>query len=162
MQIKYFGKEKFQIKTKDVEVDLGYTVSINGFSLPGPGEYEKNGVFVEGIADGENTIYNCKAEEINLCYLGKINHELSNEETKGIGDVDILFVPLGEEGSLPAKKALNVISSIDPRIVIPMLYSDLSEFKKSEGISDGEMDLYKIKKNELPEDERQNIILKSN
>jgi hypothetical protein len=43
-----------------------------------------------------------------------------------------------------------------------MLYSDISEFKKSEGIDDGEMDVYKIKKIDLPEDERLNVILKAN
>ena len=159
MQIKYLGGEKFEIKTKDVVATIGSDVKINSFALTGPGEYEKSGIFVEGIADNGNTIYLIKAEEINLCYLGRLSHELREDEAKEIGDVDILFVPLGEEGSLPTKKALSVISSIDPRIVIPMLYTDLSEFKKSEGITDGEMELLKIKKSELPEDERKNIIL---
>jgi len=159
MQIKYLGGEKFEIRTKEVKISLGYKILINDFSLPGPGEYEKNGIFVEGIADNGNNIYAIKAEEMNLCYLGKISHDLKEEEAKEIGDVDILFVPLGEDGSLPVKKALDVVSKIDPRIVIPMLYSDLSEFKKSEGISDGETDLLKIKKQELPEEERKIVIL---
>lgn len=161
MQIKYLDKEKFDVRVKDVNVVLSNDIKINEFSLSGPGEYEKSGVFVEGIADNGNTIYLVKAEEINLCYLGKLSHELREDEAKAIGDVDILFVPLGDEGTLPTKKALNVISCIDPRIVIPMLYSDLSEFKKSEGITDGEIEILKIKKSELPENERKNVILKA-
>ena len=161
MQIKYLGKEKFEIKTKDVKLALGYTVSINDFLLPGPGEYEKSGIFVEGIADGENTIYVIKAEEMNICYLGRITHSLSEEEAKEIGDVDILFVPLGEEGSVPTKKALALVSSIDPRVVVPMLYADLEEFKKSEGITDGEIDIFKIRKIDLSVDQRQNVLLKA-
>lgn len=161
MQIKYLGKEKFEIRTKDSRINLGYKVSINDFSLSGPGEYEKSGVFVEGISDNGNTIYVVKAEEINLCYLGKISHDLKENEAKEIGDVDILFVPLGEEGSLPIKKSLELVSKIDPKILIPMLYSDLTEFKKSEGISDDEIDLLKIKKSELPEEERKIVILKA-
>ena len=162
MQIRYLGGEKFEVKTKDSNITLGYQVSINNFSLPGPGEYEKNGIFVEGIADDGNTIFVLKAEEMNLCYLGKISHDLPQDEAKEIGDVDILFLPLGEDDSLETKKALNLVSKIDPRIVIPMLYSDsgLVEFKKSEGITDGEVDVLKIRKTDLPEDERRNVILK--
>jgi L-ascorbate metabolism protein UlaG (beta-lactamase superfamily) len=161
MQIKYLGKEKFEIKTKEVKLDLGYTIAINDFALPGPGEYEKSGIFVEGVADNGNTIYVIKAEEMNLCYLGKLAHTLSEDEAKEIGDIDILFVPLGEDGSLPTKKALSVVSSIDPKIVIPMLYADLEEFKKSEGITDGEQDVFKVRKIDLPTDQRQNVILNS-
>lgn len=163
MQIKYIGKEKIEIRTKDSRIELSQHVSINDFVLPGPGEYEKSGIFVEGIPDNGNTIYIVKSEEINLCYLGSVSRDLKENETKEIGDVDILFVPLGENGSLDTKKAISLISKIDPKIVIPILYSEisLSEFKKSEGITDGEMDILKIKKADLPEDERKNVILKA-
>lgn len=161
MQIKYLGKEKFEIKLKDSKVDLGYQLSINNFLLPGPGEYEKSGVFVEGLNDDGNTIYIIKAEDLSICYLGKISHDLREDETKEIGDVDILFVPLGEDGSLPVKKASALISKIDPRIVIPMLYSDLGEFKKSENASGEELDVLKVKKADLPENEMKIYILKA-
>lgn len=161
MHIKYLGGDKFDIRTKDTTIELGETIKVNGFQFPGPGEYEKSGVFIEGIADNGTTLYLIRAEEINLCYLGRISHPLSEKEAKEIGDVDILFVPLGEEGSLPVKKSISLISEIDPKVVIPMLYSDLSEFKKDEGISDGEMEVLKIKKAELPENERMTVILKS-
>lgn len=159
MQIKYLGHEKFEIRTKETKIDLGYKVLVNDFAFPGPGEYEKGGVFVEGIADNGNTIYILKVEEMNVCYLGKIAHDLKEDEAKEIGNVDILFLPLGEDGSVPVKKAVDILSKIDPKIVIPMLYSDLSEFKNSEGITDGELDILKIKKVELPEEERKVVIL---
>lgn len=160
MQIRYKGHEKFEIKTRETKIDVGFKIAINDFVLPGPGEYEKNGIFVEGISDDANTIYLLKAEEINICYLGKTSHDLNEEEAKEIGDVDILFVPLGEEGSLDVKRAVSLISKIDPIIVIPMLYSSLDDFKKSEGITDGETDILKIKKSDLVEGERRNVILK--
>ena len=159
MQIKYLGQEKFEIRTKETKIDLGYRVLVNNFEFPGPGEYEKGGVFVEGIADNGNIIYVLKIEEMNVCYLGKIAHDLKEDEAKEIGNVDILFLPLGEDGSVSTKKALDLVTKIDPRIVIPMLYTDLSEFMKSEGITDGEMDVFKIKKAELPEEERKVVIL---
>lgn len=160
MQVKYLGNEKFEVRSRDAKIDLGYTVKVNDYEFAGPGEYEKNGVFVEGIADNGNTIYVIHADDLSICYLGKIAHDLRESEAKEIGDVDILFVPLGEEGSVPTKKALSLISLIDPRIVIPMLYSDLSEFMKSEGIHDGEQEVLKVKKSDLPSDQRMNVILK--
>jgi len=159
MQIKYRGGAKFEIKSKDLEVTVDGKISINGFEFPGPGEYEKGGVILNGISDGANTIYTAKIEEMNVCYLGRINHELSEEEAKGIGDVDILFLPLEVDGSLGLKTVLKILTNIDPRVVIPMLYTDLSEFKKSEGYTDGEIDVLKIKKSELPEEERKLVIL---
>ncbi len=160
MQIKYIGVEKFQIRTKDASVELEQNnVTVNDFSLSGPGEYEKNGVFVEGIADNGNTIFVVTAEEIKICHLGKISHDLREDEAKEIGNIDILFIPLGEEGSINLKQAQSLIAKIDPRVVIPMLYSDLNEFCKSEGATEPALEQLKIKKSELPSDERKSIIL---
>lgn len=163
MQIKHIGDDKYEVKSKDVTIILGHEIVVNNFVLPGPGEYEKSGVFVEGIPDNKNTIYVIKAEEINLCYLGKITHDLKENEVKEIGDTDILFVPLGKEETLGVKKSVALISKIDPKIAIPMYFNEneLEEFKKSEGITDGETDVLKIKKSELPADERKNVILRS-
>lgn len=160
MQIKYLGGEKFEVRSSQTLVSLAYETAIDGFHLPGAGEYEKAGVAVVGIPNGQNTIYVVKIEGINLCYLGKIAQELRSEEIKEIGSVDILFLPLGEDGTLPTKKALQLLSKIDPHVVIPMLYSDLEEFKKSEGISCSEQEVLKIRKVDLPEEERQVIILR--
>lgn len=161
MQIKFLGGEKFEIKSKDLEVVLSDKVLINGFTFPGPGEYEKAGVIMSGIDDEKNTIYVLNLEEMDICYLGKINHDLSEDEAKQIGNVDILFLPLGQAGSINTKTATKIISAIDPRVVIPMLYDDLAEFKKSEGMTDGELDLLKIRKIDLPEAERRIVILKA-
>lgn len=161
MQIRYLGKDNFEIKSKEVTLLVDNKVTINDFVFPGPGEYEKAGVILNCIADGENIIHVARFEEMNLCHLGHINHDLTEDETKQIGNVDILFLPLGQENSADQKIALKLLSKIDPKIVIPMLYDDLAEFKKSEGITDGEIDCLKIKKSDLPEEERQVIILNS-
>ncbi|MEK9156461.1 MAG: MBL fold metallo-hydrolase [Patescibacteria group bacterium] len=161
MNIKYLGREKFEIKTGSTVVRLGYQSAIDDFALPGPGEYEKGGVGVVGIPDGDNTIYLIQVEEINICYPGRIARDLPEQEVKEIGDVDILFLPLGEDGTLPVKKALDLLAKIDPRVVIPMLYADLTEFKTGEGAPNEEIDFLKIKKADLPEEERRIVILKA-
>ncbi|MEI7792809.1 MAG: MBL fold metallo-hydrolase [Candidatus Berkelbacteria bacterium] len=160
MQIKYKGGNKFEVKCKDLDVTFADQLTVNGFVFPGPGEYEKSGAIINGIADGSNTIYIVNAEDMNLCYLGELTHELTEDEVKQIGDVDILFLPLGEKGTVNVKSALKVLTKIDPRVSIPMLYTDLGEFKKGEGLVDGnEIDILKIKKSELPEEERKTYLL---
>lgn len=161
MQIQYKGSDNFEIKLKDAVLKLGARVSIDDFVLPGPGEYEKRGVSVFAIPDDTNTIYTVHVEEMSLCFLGHLNHDLKEEETKQIGNVDILFLPLGAENTLEMKKALGVLSKIDPRVVVPMLYTDIEEFKKSEGVADGEFDVLKIKKADLPEEQRAFFVLKA-
>ncbi len=160
MQIKYHGADKFSIKTGQSTIKLDQKPSIDDFVLPGSGEYEKAGISVTGIGFEDNTIYTICSEEINLCYLGNISKEIDEAIIKEIGDIDVLFLPLGENNTLTVKKALLLLSEIDPRVVIPMQYSNLDEFKKSEGISDGETDTFKFKKADLPEEERKIVILK--
>ncbi len=161
MQINYLGQDKFSIKSKNARIELKNFVDIEDFVINGPGEYERKNVFVEGIGkDSDQTVYVIRAEDLSLCYLGKLKRLLSDEEIKRIGDIDILFVPLGEEGTLEISKANEVIVKIDPRVVIPMLYSDLAKFKEIEGVSNGEVETYKVKKIDLPSEERNIVIIK--
>lgn len=159
MQIKYKGSDSFEIKSKDLEISMNGDIIINGFGFPGPGEYEKSGVILNGIADNDNTIYVARIEDMNVCHLGRIKRDLSEDEIKQIGDVDILFLPLGGDGTVELKVALKLLSKIDPKIVIPMLYDNIEEFKKSEGATIEDLEVLKIKKSDLPEEERQVVIL---
>lgn len=165
MIIKYNGDEKFEIKTAEAKVSLSQDgIDVEGFIIKNPGEYERRGVSVQGITlEGElRPVYIVHAEEMTLCYPDGLNRELDEEIAKLIGDIDILFVPLGEKNSMLLKQSQKLISDIDPRVVIPMLYSDIEQFKSAEGITDGEIDQLKIKKAELPVEERKFFILKSN
>ena len=94
------------------------------FIVSSPGEYEVKGVFVRGIPQKNGkSFYFIEAEGITLCHLGKFNEkELSSEQQEAINNVDILIVPVGGGSSLDAKGALQIISQIEPRIVIPMNY----------------------------------------
>jgi len=165
MIIKYQGDEKFEIKTSDAKIILSAEgVDIEDFLIQTPGEFERRSVFVQGIplGEGQRPVYTINTEEMTLCYTNGLNQDLDEEVIKLIGDIDILFVPLGENNSLSVKQAQKLISDIDPRIVIPMLYANIDEFKSAEGITDGEVDQLKVKKADLPEEERKFYILKPN
>ncbi|MCH7604594.1 MBL fold metallo-hydrolase [Patescibacteria group bacterium] len=100
------------------------------FVVSGPGEYEIRGVFIQGIAcsrekeEGSNTIYTIEAENMRLCHLGVFSaKELTPEQVEKIGNVDILFVPVGGGNTIAAKEAAKIVGQIEPRIVIPMMYA---------------------------------------
>lgn len=116
-------------------------LSYNGkepFVISGPGEYEIKGVFIKGFAskslyggkDMINTIYSVPLENINLCFLGALSDiNLSSEVKEALGDVDVLFLPVGGDGVLDAVKAEKLSVEIEPKIIIPMHY-DAASLKK--------------------------------
>ena len=143
------------------------------FLIEGPGEYEIKEVFVQGISSfhdskegkerGWNTIYSIEAEGMRVCHLGDLGQEaLTDDQLEKIGDVDILFVPIGGVYTIAAKEAAKVISQIEPRLVVPMHYhipglkvkiDGIDKFLKEMGrkITVTEAKLV-IKKKDLPEE----------
>lgn len=126
----------------------GKKTSEKPFLISGPGEYEISGVSVSGIASfhdnergktrGQNTIYMLEVEAIRLCHLGDLGQaELEAETLEAIGEVDILFVPIGGEDVLDWEKAATVVRLLEPKIVVPMHYhrspTTIAEFLKEFG-----------------------------
>jgi L-ascorbate metabolism protein UlaG (beta-lactamase superfamily) len=102
--------------------------------ISGPGEYEAKDVFIKGFAskskyggkDKINTIYSVTLENINMCFLGALSDiNLSSDVKEALGDVDVLFLPIGGEGVLDAAQAEKLSVEIEPKIIIPMHYSEV-------------------------------------
>jgi L-ascorbate metabolism protein UlaG (beta-lactamase superfamily) len=100
--------------------------------IKSPGEYEIGGTFITGLASfhdnrkgdlrGKNTIYIIEMDGITLCHLGDLGHPLGPHLIEEIGDVDILFLPVGEVSTMPIDTAVEVVRQLEPPIVIPMHY----------------------------------------
>ena len=98
----------------------------------GPGEYEIRGVRIYGYRTfhddkngeerGVNTIYLFVLDGIRIVHCGDLGHTLSDSLLDEIGDVDILFIPIGGTYTINAKQAASVVKQIEPLIVIPMHY----------------------------------------
>jgi len=147
------------------------------FIVQNPGEYEYRGVAVRGIQSfhddkqgaerGLNTIYVLRAEELSICHLGDLGHVLTDKQIEDIGEVDILMIPVGGTYTIDAKTAVEVISQIGPKIVIPMHYKipDLNleidgpeKFVKELGLTPEKVDKYKISKKLLPAEEEKLVM----
>ena len=154
-------------------------VSDSPMVLNWPGEYETKGIHFKGIhsfhhskEDEEqlpNTIFTINLKGIHYCHLGAQGTKLTPEQLEQVGDVDILFVPVGGKGCLDYKKSKEVIEQIEPRIVIPMMYhtdgsnvglDSLEGFLSAMGAKNIEpIDEFSVKRSELPEDNSKVVIL---
>ncbi|HUX48729.1 MAG TPA: MBL fold metallo-hydrolase [Dehalococcoidia bacterium] len=100
--------------------------------IKSPGEYEIGGTFITGISTfhddkkgelkGKNTIYVTEMDGITLCHLGDLGHPLGPNLVEELGDVDILFLPVGEVSTIPVDTAVEIVRQLEPPIVIPMHY----------------------------------------
>jgi L-ascorbate metabolism protein UlaG (beta-lactamase superfamily) len=75
-----------------------------------------------GRERGLNTIFVMTVDGLRICHLGDLGHVLTAEETKQIGKVDILFIPVGGVFTIDAKVATDVVKILNPKLIIPMHY----------------------------------------
>ncbi len=77
---------------------------------------------VHGERRGKIIIYKFICDDVAFCHLGDLGHELDEKTIQQIGQVDILFIPVGGTYTIDASQAWSVIDSLKPRIAIPMHY----------------------------------------
>lgn len=128
------------LKTHDHK-DHSYVGAISGNPIvfQGPGEYEVKGVVISGIPSfhddakgaerGLNTIYNVTIDGINIAHLGDLGQTSLTEEQVQAIDCDILLVPVGSIYTIDAKGAANIISQLEPKIIIPMHFGGVEGLK---------------------------------
>ena len=126
------------------------------FTISAAGEYEVNEVYIQGVPlkDG-GLIFIIKAEHIKICHLGEIKaNELSEEEIKELGLIDILLINGGENDKT------KIIKQLEPLVIIPMDYENVDLFLKRLGENNKEpVDYYKVQKRDLEGKEEAEIIV---
>jgi L-ascorbate metabolism protein UlaG (beta-lactamase superfamily) len=145
--------------------------SVKGFQrlIQGPGEYEIGGVFVVGAAMHNtkseppkyNVAYMFDYDGLNIVHLGDLDHVPAQSTIETMGSVDIVLVPVGGGGALNATQAAEVVSMLEPGIVIPMHYKTeesvleletVERFLKEMGVSRIQQEeTLKVTKGSLPE-----------
>jgi L-ascorbate metabolism protein UlaG (beta-lactamase superfamily) len=142
------------------------------------GEYDFKGVLIEGIDSyhdeqhgaerGGNIMYRIEIDDISVAHLGDLGHVLDNVQLEKLVGTDVLLIPVGGKYTLDAKKAVEVISQIEPRIIIPMHYKtkdskidldDIEKFIKEIGLTPTYEEKLKISKKDLPQEDMELVIL---
>jgi L-ascorbate metabolism protein UlaG (beta-lactamase superfamily) len=109
-----------------------------------------------------NTLYVFDYDGLTVAHLGDLKQVPTQAEIEALGTVNVALVPVGGGGGLNAAKAAEVISLLEPNIVIPMHYSTpdvkvtldaLSKFLKEMGLSKQESQpSLKVTRSGLPEE----------
>lgn len=106
------------------------------FAITGPGEYEISGLFVEGFASETNyggtprinTIFTTEVDGIRIGYFGAISDtDLSPTVKEKMGDIDVLFVPIGGDGVLDPQDAYKLAVKREPKIIIPIHFGSIGD-----------------------------------
>lgn len=159
--------------------------------LTSPGEYEIGEVFITGVAVGtlqngkgggkkkkkkeaeepsrRNVLFVLDYDGIMVAHLGDLNGVPSRASVEELTAVDVALIPVGGGAALTPSQASEVISLIEPSIVIPMHYKTGKEkielgsvdpFLSEMGISDYEPEeSLKVTKSALTE-ETQVVVLR--
>jgi L-ascorbate metabolism protein UlaG (beta-lactamase superfamily) len=151
-----------------------YLSAVKGYShaITGPGEFEIGSVFITGVQmDGQgkkaaekprNTLYVFDYMGITVAHLGDLRSVPPQNEIEALGTVHIVLVPVGGGSGLNAAKAAEIVSLLEPNIVIPMHYNTpalkvplerLDKFLKEMGLHEAEtLPSLKVTKSSLPEE----------
>jgi L-ascorbate metabolism protein UlaG (beta-lactamase superfamily) len=125
---------------------------------------QTNGHSKRDSDDPRNTLYVFDYNGVTVAHLGDLRRVPSQTEIEALGTVHVALVPVGGGGGLNAAKAAEVVSLLEPGIVIPMHYgtsasllklAPLSKFLKEMGLAQvDQQDMLKITQATVPEETR--------
>ncbi len=145
------------------------------FIIDGPGEYEIKNVFVHGTESkseykkqGLNTIYSLTIDNVNMVFFGALSDpKVKLDFIEDMESVDIVFVPIGDEGVLNYAEAYKLAVSLEPKIIIPVHFEalgkkdSLKNFLKEASSDASPIEKFVFKKKDLEDKNAELIILKS-
>ncbi len=141
----------------------------NDWDLRGAGEYEIGGVFITAVPtkneESSNMVFVFDYGDVTVGHMGDMSKVPSRSQVETLGSVDVALVPVGGGKALNAAKAAEVISLIEPGIVVPMHYktpggklnlNSLNQFLREMGLSANEEALpsLKVSRSAIPEETR--------
>ncbi len=172
---KTVGYEPLKLKAEIVTVSHdapghNFSDAVKGSThvLTGSGEFEIGGVFITAVQTDNgkkkdkvrNTVYVFDYDGITVAHLGDLQQIPTQSEIELLGTVNVALVPVGGGNSLNAAKAAEVISMLEPNIVVPMHYAtpdsqikldELNKFLKEMGLGKLEAQpSLKVTRNSLP------------
>jgi L-ascorbate metabolism protein UlaG (beta-lactamase superfamily) len=78
---------------------------------------------IAGTKRGPNTIFRFALDGLRLCHFGDFGQTtLRVEQERAIGDIDVLFLPVGGGPTVAGEPAAAIVRALRPRLVIPMHY----------------------------------------
>lgn len=149
------------------------TLSKEPFIVDDAGEYEYKEVLIYGFQTAfvkhAPLVFRMEIEHINIAHLGLLPAPPREELIDELNGVDVLMLPVGGGSSLAPERAAELVTKIEPRVVIPYAYKangtgaeygDIKQFLKAIGLTAEELQpKLKLIKRDLPSDKTMVILL---
>ncbi|MFA6000537.1 MAG: MBL fold metallo-hydrolase [Thermoleophilia bacterium] len=87
-----------------------------GFSVRGVEAFHDNQA---GVMRGDIIIFIIKTGDITVCHLGDLGHELTSDQARDIGAVDVLLIPVGGNFTIDAAAATRIWQQLAPPLTFP-------------------------------------------
>ncbi|MDP2656543.1 MAG: MBL fold metallo-hydrolase [bacterium] len=150
------------------------------FIINNPGEYDVRGVSIQGVAVKQEvndkkskseyvSLFSIGIEGVFVGHIGALNRSLKEAELEALGRIDVLLLPVGGGHVLSPKLSVDVMSQLEPRLVIPCHYAmkeiklelgTLEAFFKESGMkAEPTESKIKITKKDLPVEDVKCIVL---
>ena len=99
--------------------------------IRGKGAHDVTGIHFQGIASfhdecdgtkrGSNTIFTFAMEGLRMAHLGDLGETLNDEQLTALGEVEVLFLPVGGHYTIGADEAAALLDRLpNLKVVIPM------------------------------------------
>ena len=144
------------------------TLTQDPFVIDTLGEMEVKKVMVYALPAHDQVIFKINSEDLNIVHLGMLNKKPEASILEKIGTPDVLFIPVGGAPYLDIKDAADLVTTMEPRIIIPIAYQSendpklkpLDAFLKEVGLKPDITDKkIIIKKKDLPQEETKLMVL---
>ena len=73
-----------------------------------------------GRMKGNNIIFCFEVDGMKVCHMGDLGHPLTAQQAAEMGQIDILFMPVGGYYTIDTKVASQIASQLAPKVLIPM------------------------------------------
>src|SRR5215813_332619 len=111
---------KYDVQLKDMKV---WNVPTNARDWNGQSaRINGNSIFIYAIAD------------LCIAHLGHLHHRLTKEHLEELGRIDVLMVPIDGSYTMGQPLMVDVVKSIDPKIVLPMHYWGRSQVERFQSL----------------------------
>ena len=101
--------------------------------IDGPGEYQASRLNIRGVRTKRgpedapepswNTVYAVEAEGLVVCHLGTPSSAPTDDQIEELSSPQVLIVPAGAREGLPLPDLVELVNTIGPRVVIPVMYA---------------------------------------
>lgn len=150
-----WNSDQFLIKAKASSVTLGKVITVGDVSLPGPGEYDIQDIFVEALPLKETpqTAVVVRTEGMSVLWIPVLDGALSEKSLEALDGIEVLLLNIAE-GAMSPHDADTLIAAIDPRVVVVYEKGEGSALLKKEGITAEESATVKLTAASLPQEGR--------